>query len=57
MVVHIEYQLPESIALIPDTVSIDSVYLSLRMDRDSSRVIFGPPGKTESSRNWRWTCC
>ena len=42
MVVHIEYQLPESIALIPDTVSIDSVYLSLRMDRDSSRVIFGP---------------
>jgi hypothetical protein len=41
MVIHVEYLLPGTITLIPDTVSVDSVYLALRMDRDSSRVFFG----------------
>lgn len=41
MVIHLEYLLPETISLLPDTVSVDSVYLALRMDRDSSRVFFG----------------
>ncbi len=42
MIVHFEYQLPDTISLIPDTVSVDSIVFSMRMDKDSSRVLFGP---------------
>ncbi len=47
MLVHFEYQLPDTISLIPDTVSVDSIVFSMRMDRDSSRVIFGPEIENE----------